>query len=159
MLNRTGLKILEGELVLPQYSDLMKTQEYAAIAAMLNEAPAVPNPEPQADVPKRFEIGDVFEALKPEDLAAVRAIPDWVALVGRIESALAANDRASLQRWLALIQGDLSAGGVATLAGLMAVTEPDPGWQATVPGVSRAAELGLPRVTEHDVQAVEQGLI
>lgn len=159
MLSKDDLRILAEELKDRKYANLMKKQDYPAIASMLNETTMVKNPDKQENVPVKFSIGDIFGVLSAEDLVAVRNIPDWVALITRIESALEANDRASLARWLALVQGDLSANGVKSLNTLLNTTGPDPNWQEFIPGPSRGTELGLQKVTEHDVQAVEQGLL
>lgn len=130
---------------------------YPAIAAWLAVTPMIDNPDPQVETPKRITMLDVFTAIfaaAPADLAKAGAIPSW--MIDRAEGAMASNDRQSMANWLVSIGAvaSLSEAATTALAALLAATEPDPAWQATVPGTPRWQALGLASApTASDVQA------
>ncbi len=146
---------LKTEINQPTYADIRESQNYPAIAAQLNARISISNPSPQQQTPKRLTLAGIFAVIAtaaPADVAKLAAIPGWI--VERVETALAANDRATMQNYLAIVSTGLSSASKAALQQLLAETEADPSWQATVAGQSRAEELGLGVVTASDVQRV-----
>lgn len=126
---------------------------YPAVAALFNERPQIENPMPQGQTPKRLVLRDAFGAIAqaaPTDLAKLAQVPGW--MVDRAEAAMTANDRTAIANYLAIIGGFLSEASRAALTTMLAATEPDPAWTATIPGDSIAMTLGLGAVSAADVQ-------
>lgn len=134
---------------------------YPAISAWLAYTPQVPNPQSQTQTPRRIAMLDVFTAVAgaaPADLAKAGTIPSW--MIDRAEGAMASNDRTALGNWLVTIGATaaLSQAATVALAALLAQTEPDPTWQATVPGTPRWQAAGLASApTAADVQQALNG--
>lgn len=126
-------------------------QDYPAIANLLNAIPMIPNPEPQGTVYKRWQMQDFFDAIQPQETFQILQLP---ALVPYIESAIAKNDRPGMARLFGLITPILSAQSVTNITTMLNTTEPDPYYAETIPGESRAAQLGLTFVQNTDVQLV-----
>jgi hypothetical protein len=129
------------------YADL--GQDYEVIAAQINGHSMIPNPAPRVDLPKRFGLLDLFAAVSPAEALKVYEYP---ALVGHLERVLAENDRPGMAALLAVVGSLLTEKSRAALAVMLAETEPDPAWPATVPGASRGETLGLGIVTPALVQ-------
>ena len=149
--------ILKTEVIRTEYTELRDANNYVGIANILNAKPLIDNPQPQQQTPKRLTLSQIFAAIAqaaPTDVAKLSLIPGWI--VDRVESALAANDRATLANYLAIVSSQLAAGSKTALVALLAETEADPAWQAQVAGQSRGEELGLGWVAASDVQRVLQ---
>lgn len=138
------------------YAALVEAQDYPALAALVNERTltSLPNPAPQTQTPRRLTLNDLLAEVTAAEALAVMSLPN---LPERIERAAALNDRTTLATLLGLLAG---AGAISPASGqnvslLLAQTEPDPTWTASIEQTSpsRADVLGLGRVTEHDVQA------
>lgn len=148
-------QILLTEIMTEKYSDLRQTSDYQGIANSLNEQPPVANPQTQPQTPKRLVLSEIFAAIAtatPTDVAKLSNIPGWI--VDRTEAALAANDRATLSNYLAIVSSQLAASSKTALVALLAETEADPSYQAQVAGQSRAQVLELGFVRASDVQRV-----
>ncbi len=121
---------LRAELQKPAYAGLTDSQRFD----LLHAPAAVANPTPQGQTAKPFTIAQVFGLLS----AASAGKTCSVAFMPDIRDKIAANDRTACGLYANL----LAAGGVITpdeRAAILAVlqaTQPDPGWAATVPGVS-----------------------
>lgn len=148
---------LKTEIMKAEYKSLRDAQDYQGIANKLNEHPLTDNPEPQQQTPKRLTLSVIFATIAtatPADVAKLKDIPGWI--VDRTEAALAANDRTTLNNYLAIVSSQLAASSKAALVALLAETEADPAWQAQAAGQSRAEVLGLGVVMGADVQRVLQ---
>jgi len=138
-MNNEQLVVLAEELAKPAYAAY--GQDYPAIAATLNGRPSVSNPTPQGTTPKQLTLSEFFRAAASVDPAgAMTAIGTFAPLMS------------IMQDYLAIFSSILNDGADAALLALFAQTEPDPSWQATIPGDSIATALGLPTVSEMDVQ-------
>lgn len=122
---------------------------YPAIALLFNARPQVTNPAEQQQVAKRIGIRDLFAVITPAEARALYMIPGYR---DDVQKAAEAGDRVALQMYIAIAGSDLSQQSIAALAALMAETEPDPTWTATIAGDSIAMTLGLGMVTAADVQ-------
>lgn len=122
---------------------------YPAIAALFNARPQVTNPAEQQQVAKRIGIRDLFAVITPTEARSLYMIPGYR---DDVQKAAEAGDRVALQMYIAIAGSDLSQQSIAALAALMAETEPDPTWTATIAGDSIAMTLGLGMVTAADVQ-------
>jgi len=150
-MNNEQLVVLAEELAKPAYAAY--GQDYPAIAATLNGRPSVSNPTPQGTTPKQLTLSEFFRAAASVDPAgAMTAIGTFAPLMSMVQAAISNNDRTSMQDYLAIFSSILNDGADAALLALFAQTEPDPSWQATIPGDSIATALGLPTVSEMDVQ-------
>ena len=135
-------------------------KDYTGIASALNAATVVDNPVATAPkTPKRLTLNDVFGAVAsaaPTDLAKSKDIPDW--MIDRAELAMQQNDRTAMANWLVSIgaAAGLSDASKTALVALLALTEDDPTWTATVAGPSLATAAGLGVVTAADVQRAMQ---
>lgn len=130
-------------------------QDYGAIAKLLNDVPMIPNPTPCDNVPKRWTLADFLAAPTAQETISILQLP---ALIPYIDNAVSSNDRTAMAKLLNLIAPMLSAQSRANVQAMLDATEPDPTWQATIAGVSRAAELGLSMVRNEDVQAIDNGI-
>jgi len=134
------------------YASLLADQEYTAIAALLNDRPLVDNPDAQPTIAARITWDDFLDTLEPEDVLVVYA---YGSLPDDIQAALSANNRTLLGAYWRGLKTALTAASVSAVQAKLQDTEPDPDWEAQIPGDSRAAVLGLPRVTGADVQRVD----
>lgn len=148
-MNRQQLTTLASELAKLAYRGM----DYVQIAAALNAPGAdIPNPTPQPTRRKLITYVQFLNALQVADMGKYYAsgiAPD-------LRAALDGNDYdMALALWRGL-KALLTATSVTAVEAVFAKTnetELDPTWQATVPGPSIAAALGLPRVETRDVQA------
>lgn len=148
-------EILKAEVMGDAYAELREVSDYAGIAQRLNAQTIEANPEAQGQTPKRLTLDVIFNTIAmaaAADVAKLKDIPGWI--VDRVEGALAANDRAKMGNYLAIVGSQLSAASKTALTSLLAETEPDPNWVSVVSGPSVAAELRLGVVTAADVQRV-----
>lgn len=117
----------------------------AGAADLLNAPATAPNPAPRGQVPKPFGFADVMGLLSAASVVNVRALPTATVLIEKIN----AQDRPGVQHWVAALSAPpaliTAAEGQAVL-GVLAATEPDPSWPATVVGPSwaRATFPGVP---------------
>ena len=130
----------------PELAALAAAGDYSAVAAALNTVEMTANPEPQEQTPRRIGMLDVFNAIAtaaPADLAKAGAVPGW--MIDRAEECMHANDRLGMGNWLVSIGAvaGLSAAAKGALSALLAQTEADPDWTATVPGAARWQSAGL----------------
>lgn len=150
-MNKEQLTILAKELEKSDY--VTYGQDYPAIAVVLNERPAVANPTPQGITPRQLNLSEFFRAAAAVDPAgAMTAIGTFAPLMSMVQTAISNNDRMSMQDYLAIFSSILNDGADAALLALFAQTELDPSWQATITDDSIAMSLGLPTITEMDVQ-------
>lgn len=150
-MNKSQLQILADELADESYAEY--GQDYPSIAAALNERPETANPTPQGQTPKRLTLSAFFRAAATADPAgAITATATFRPLMEMTNRAVIENDRTAMQDYLSIFSSQLNPTGDAALAALLAETEPDPAWSATVLGDSRATTLGLPVVHDMDVQ-------
>ncbi len=135
------------------YAPYVLQQNYPAIAALLNAVPQIPNPVPQGTIPKRFKLYDLLDKVTQAEALEVIKLPG---LLTYLDSALGANDRTTTNKLLGYIASMFSAATKTAVATLLAQTEADPDWKATIAGTSRAASIGLSVVRDMDVQRVLQ---
>lgn len=125
---------------------------YEAIAALLNAQPQIANPVTEAPTiaypPSLKEIYAVIP------LAEAAAIYNKPGLSADIRNAIDSGDLEYMAMMMAIVAqlGIISAPTIAALSSLMARTQPDPAWTATIAGPSIAAAAGLERVTAAAVQ-------
>lgn len=159
-MNQQQLDTLRDELQQPDYAAFVAAQDYPAIAAMLNERPQVENPESQQQTPKRLTLTQVFGAAVAIDPAGVlNAVEKFGPLLSMAEAAVNLNDRPAMLVHMQIFGSQMSQEAQQALGALLSETEPDPNWQETVSGQSRAEALGLlstgsSTVTSADVQGV-----
>lgn len=151
-MNREQLATLATELTDARYSALLAQQDYEAIAALLNVRDPIANPIAQPTVDKRISLEDFVKALKPAEVVTVYQNG---ALVQAYAASLEADDRKLTRQYWRGLKTLVSPETVTAIEALQAATQPDPAWQPTILGPSRASVLGLPRVTPADVQAVD----
>lgn len=139
------------ELIAAHCADLT---DYEAIAARLNAPTVIDNPvtEP-ATVPHPPTLDDVLAVVPSAERVAIRG------LAGFVDDVRRAIDTQNLLYMQTLIEDALTANAISgdtatALALLLARTQPDPAWTATVAGPSIAAAVGLGTVTAAQVQAV-----
>lgn len=152
-MDKAQLAILATELEQPAYAELVKAQDYPALAAMLNAQPSVDNPVKQSAVPMRLTLHMILVAIAQVDMTAISAmVQAYGPILDRIDNALQANDRTATQDYFLIVSSGLNDSAKGAVAALLAQTEPDPNWQATVAGDSLATELGIAGVADMDVQ-------
>lgn len=150
-MNKQRLTILAAELAKSDYADY--GQDYPAIAAALNERPSIANPTPQGTIPKPLNLHVILGAIATTDAAAVPGLVQAHGpILDRIDRALADNNREATSDYFFIISSGLNDAAKTAVQTLLAQTEPDPSWQSTVAGDSVATTLGLPVVSEMDVQ-------
>ncbi len=148
-------EVLKTEIMGSDYDTLREAQDYQGIANALNLAPSIDNQMPQPDIPKRLTLSGIFAVVAqaaPTDVVKLGDIAGWI--VDRTEEAIKANDRLQMTNYLAICSGKLSVASKTALQSLLAETEPDPNWSATIAGQSRAQVLGLGTVSAVDIQKV-----
>ncbi len=156
-MNQDQLAILAAELTNVTYADLLANQQYEAIAALLNVQPEIPNPEPQGTKPRRVPFEKFIQALTPSDVELLySSAPTWPQEYRQYQQA---GDNATARKlWNGIKRLEFNAATITAIDALQGATEPDPTWQATVLGPSRATELGLPRVLPSHIQAVDNAI-
>jgi hypothetical protein len=144
------IDILKTELNSIEYADLVKSQNYPAIADLLNNRPSIPNPVPQANVPKILTIEEAVTLVTPQEAFAISETRTYDRVLSAVQ-----------QRNLTWITGNtqtLLAGGVLSQSSYDAIiarleeAEPDPSYQSQIPGQSRAEVLGIYPVAPSRVQ-------
>jgi hypothetical protein len=143
------ITILRTELELPEYEQIVATQNYPAIATLLNNRPLINNPVPQEKIPKQLTLVDLFQAITPQESVDTFKIPG---LLDRIENVVNANDRINIAILFEVVKTYISQNSKDNLANLLALTEPDPNWQSQIFGQSRSEELNIYPVNEQEVQ-------
>ena len=115
----------------------------------------IPNPVPQAVVPRTFTKADLKSILDTAALGRLQGLPSLPRLLDMIDS----QNRESLALWADLLTagGTITAAQRTALLGRLAETVPDPSWPATVPGPSPLeTEVGVGSV---DVPEIEEALL
>ena len=141
-----------SELIAQHCADL--GDDYPAIAARLNAPTSIPNPVTEApQVPHPPTLDDVLAVVPSAERVAIRA------LAGFVDDVRRAIDTQNLLYMQTLIEDALTANAISAqtataLALLLARTQPDPTWTATIAGPSLAAAAGVGTVTAAMVQAV-----
>lgn len=130
ILNPQQKAALVAELAKPAYSGL----DDARATAALNAPASVPNPTPQAQVPKPFLTRDLMGLLDAAAIGKLQSLPS----LARLLDDIAAQVPGPLDNWIALLQagGTITPAQGAALAGVVHATQPDPAWRPTVPGPS-----------------------
>ncbi len=126
-------------------------QDYPAITARLNARTDVPNPARQDNIPRRLKWGEVLAVMTVDERLALYERP---AIQQESRDAIVGADRESITDLQPILGKILSVETQTRLNTLLAETERDPSWTATIPGDSRATSLGLGYVTDSDIQAV-----
>lgn len=132
-------------------------QDYAAIAAWLNERPLVANDAPQATVPHPPTLKEIFGVITVQEAAAIYNKPG---LTADIRAAIDGGDVEYQQMMFAIVNeiGILSPASAQAIAALLQRTQPDPAWQAQVPGAPRWQTAGLAKAPNaSDVQLAMNG--
>jgi hypothetical protein len=109
-------------------------------ADALSAPTTIPNPAPPGTVPKPFQTKDLLGKLDNPTLARLRKLPS----LARLLDDIAAMDIAHVENWLAVLQSSegpsdpapISAAQATALAAAIHATQPDPNYQAQVPGPS-----------------------
>ncbi len=139
------------ELIAQHCADL--GSDYPAIAARLNAPTSIDNPvaEP-ATVPWPPTLKEIYAVIPVSEAAAIY---DKAGLSADIRNAIDSGDPEYLAMMLAIVAelGIISAPTIAALSALLARTQPDPAWTATIAGPSLAQAAGLGTVTAAQVQA------
>lgn len=126
---------------------------YEAIAAALNAPTSIDNPVTEAPtVPHPPTLKEIYAVIP---VAEAAAIYNKAGLSADIRNAIDGGDPEYLQMMLALVleMQIISPQTATALALLLARTQPDPAWTATIAGPSLAAAAGLGTVTSAAVQA------
>lgn len=128
-------------------------KDYQAIADVLNAPTVIDNPvtEP-AVVAYPPTLKEIYSQIPVSEAAAIYSKPG---LSADIRNAIDSGDPEYLGMMLAIVsEMDLiSDATVGKLAALLARTQPDPAWSATIAGPSLAQAAGLGVVTAAQVQA------
>lgn len=128
--------------------------DYPAIAARLNAPTVIANPVAEApQVAHPPTLDDVLAVVPSAERVAIRA------LAGFVDDVRRAIDTQNLLYMQTLIEDALTASAISqqtatALALLLARTQPDPAWTATIAAPSLAAAAGLGTITAAQVQAV-----
>ena len=139
-----------AELIAQHASDL--GDDYPAIAALLNAPTTIANPQTEpATVLHPPTLKEIYAQIPVAEAAAIYSKPG---LATDIRNAIDSGDPEYLAMMLAIVVelGIISAPTIAALSALLARTQPDPAWTATIAGPSLAAEAGLGTVTAAQVQ-------
>ena len=145
------MNILESELLSPEYAELVKAQNYPAIANKLNKKELVDNPEKQQTIPKPLTLIELFQQITPAEALEIAKVPG---IIDRIERAANENNRVGLQSLFFIIGSLLSNDSKIKIEALLKQTELDPNYQPTILGESRTEKLGIYPVTDINVQEV-----
>jgi hypothetical protein len=144
---------LTQELQLSQYQELVQSQNYPAIAQLLNNRPLINNPEAQQTVLKRWHLTELFVAAQtsPQEAGAIYQ----AGLKQDIEFSLNNNLRENLSALLSIATAMnlLSSQSANNIQNCLNQTELDPTYKAQIQGVSRAEELNIYPVYDYDIQA------
>jgi hypothetical protein len=139
-----------AELIAAHASDL--GDDYPAIAARLNAPTTIDNPvtEPP-QVPHPPTLKEIYAVIP---VAEAAAIYNKAGLSADIRNAIDSGDGEYLQMMLAIVLelGIISQQTATALALLLARTQPDPTWSATIAGPSLAAAAGLGTVSAAQIQ-------
>lgn len=143
---------LRTELAKEDYASLVSSQDYVAIASLLNELPLVDNPTPRQQVPLVPSIDELYRAITPSE--AVDVYKQLPTLLSDIRNALIARNTLFLESYFAIssASGLISNESLGKVQALLVRTQPDPTYQAKVPGDSIAHTLGIFPVTSSQVQ-------
>lgn len=148
------IEILAQELANSEYAEIVATQNYPAIAQLLNQNPLINNPTPQGVIPKPLSLLTLLDAVTQAELLSIKDVLGSFDGLGEIART---NDRPRLIGTLALIRKALgesfSQSSTNNIQALINETIPDPNYQSQIPGQSRAEELNIYPIDEHDVQA------
>jgi hypothetical protein len=140
-----------SELIAQHCADLT---DYEAIAARLNAPTTIDNPQTEpATVPHPPTLKEIYAIIPVTEAAAIYNV---AGLSADIRNAIDSGDGDYLAMMLAIVLelGIISQATAGNLALLLARTQPDPTWTATIAGPSLAQAAGLPVVTAAQVQAV-----
>ncbi|QLE42269.1 hypothetical protein FD723_18795 [Nostoc sp. C052] len=143
------IEILKSELAKSEYTALVQSQDYPAIASLLNKKPLIPNPVGQITVDKLPTILELFAAITPAEAIEIYKIPG---LVADIRVAADSKNKASLQAYLVIVSGLLSQQSKDAVQILLNQTQLDPNYQSQIPGQSKAEQLGVYPVSPSQVQ-------
>jgi hypothetical protein len=143
------IEIIKEELTKEQYALLVEDQDYPVIANQLNEKPLIPNPTPQATVPKIPAILELFGAIAPVEAIEIYKIPG---LVGDIRTAAETRNKAALEAYFTIVSGLLSEKSKTAITALLNQTQLDPNYRAQINGQSKAELLQIYPVTASQVQ-------
>lgn len=127
--------------------------DYEAIAAILNAPTEIDNPVTEApQVPHPPTLKEIYAIIPVAEAAEIYNKPG---LSADIRNAIDSGDGEYLQMMLAIVLelGIISQQTATALALLLARTQPDPAWTATIAGPSLAQAAGLGTVTAAQVQA------
>lgn len=140
-----------AELITAHAADL--GDDYPAIAERLNAPTSAPNPVTEAPtVPHPPTLKEIYAAIPLAEAAAIYNKPG---LSTDIRNAIDGGDLEYMGMMMAIVAqlGIISAPTIAALSALMARTQADPAWTATIAGPSLAQGNGLGTITPADVQA------
>lgn len=138
-------------LIVQHCADL--ADAYPAIADRLNAPTLLPNPvEVAPTIPDLPTLKEIYAAIPVAEAAAIYNKPG---LSADIRNAIDSGDPEYMGMMLAIVAQMqlISAETGQAIAALMARTQPDPGWSATIAGPSIAQAAGLGTVTAAQVQA------
>ena len=135
------------------FAVLVKAQDYPAIADVLNAPTTIANPVAVApQVPTQATLKQIMALVPAAEMVAVyKTMPQ---LIPDLRNAIDTGDR-DYQAMLLTIAATatvISEATITKLQTLLATTQPDPAWSATVAGPSLAAAAGLGVVTPAMVQ-------
>lgn len=116
----------------------------ADAAALLSAPVPVANPAPPAQMPKPFATRDLMGVLDTAALSRLQALPS----LARLLDDVALGDPGRLDNWIALLEsgGTITAAQAQAIRAVYMATEPDPAYQAQIPGPSWA-QATFPGVT------------
>ena len=119
-----------------RYKDTPEADGYNPTLKLIHklaEAPQVPNPEPQAQLPKPLSAQDLHDALSDAEKAAIDTV--WFRAM---EEAIEGNLRDRVKRLVnvAFKKGWISEQKATAMKGEVDATIPDPNWKATVDGLN-----------------------
>lgn len=133
---------------------------YEEISAYLNERPLIANPEPQADIPKAMTISDIFALITPQDIEVVKGVATLLEAGAAISQSTGIPFESTPERMLGmLVAQGLSTTAQTAITAKIAETEPDPTYQAQIPGPARYELLEIPGpISAVDVQGALNGI-
>ena len=136
------------------FAALVAAQNYPAIADALNAPASTPNPVTEApQVAQLPTLKEIYAAIPVAEAAAIYSKPG---LSADIRNAIDSGDAEYMAMMLAIVAEMqlISAPTAQAIAALMARTQADPSWTATIAGPSLASAAGLGTITAAAVQGV-----
>jgi hypothetical protein len=145
-----NIEIIKEELTKEEYALLVESQDYSAIAGLLNQKPLVPNLTPQAEVPRLPTIESIAALVTNEERFAIAETRTYDRILDAVRQNRIDWITGNLQTLLG--GGILSQNSYDAIALKLQETQLDPSYQIQIQGQSKAELLGVYPVTASQVQ-------